>query len=116
MAYNSFDLPIFQKTYDTYKLIHHYRKDIPKIDRYTLWQKLEDACLQVLEGLLEANTQLGDMKVRSLKHTSQKVDLMRMFVRLAQETKCIDQKKYLALQALLDEIGRMLGGWIKNTR
>jgi len=32
------------------------------------------------------------------------------------EVKTIDNKKYATLQELVDEIGRMLGGWIKSTK
>jgi four helix bundle protein len=116
MAYNHFDIPIFQKTYDLYKLIHKFRNDIPKMDRYTVWQKAEETCLAIIENLLQANQTNGNEKVILLTKTSNKVDLLRVFIRLSHETKIIDEKKYLQLQSYLDEIGRMLGGWIKNTR
>jgi hypothetical protein len=32
------------------------------------------------------------------------------------DIKAIDAKKYIIIEANLDEIGRMLGGWIKSTR
>jgi hypothetical protein len=32
------------------------------------------------------------------------------------DIKAIDTKKYIIIEANLDEIGRMLGGWIKSTR
>jgi hypothetical protein len=31
------------------------------------------------------------------------------------DTNTIDLKKYVLMQQLIDEIGRMLGGWIKST-
>ena len=42
--------------------------------------------------------------------------MLRVFLRLAHDTKTIDQKKHIALQAITDEIGRMLGGWLKSLR
>jgi hypothetical protein len=41
---------------------------------------------------------------------------LRIFIRLMKDTKGIDNKKYLAVQAQTDEIGRMLGGWIRSTK
>jgi putative aminopeptidase FrvX len=32
------------------------------------------------------------------------------------DVKAIDSKKYVLIEAHLDEIGRMLGGWIKSTK
>ncbi|HAH04235.1 TPA: diversity-generating retroelement protein bAvd family protein, partial [Candidatus Komeilibacteria bacterium] len=31
-------------------------------------------------------------------------------------TQAIDSKKYVALESIVDEIGRMLGGWIRSTK
>lgn len=31
------------------------------------------------------------------------------------ENKSLDMKKYTLLQGIIDEIGRMLGGWIKSS-
>ena len=45
-----------------------------------------------------------------------KIDVLRVLIRLAKEIKALDNKKYLISQECLDEIGRMLGGWIKSTK
>jgi hypothetical protein len=41
---------------------------------------------------------------------------MRRFDKLSSDAKASSQKKYIALQEALDEIGRMLGGWIKSVK
>lgn len=116
MAYNHFDIPIFQKTYDFYKLIHSYGGDMPKMERYTIWQKIMNICVEMIEDLLTVNYLNGTEKLTLLNKISVKVDLLRVFIRLAHETKAINDKRYMALQEVLDEIGRMLGGWIKNAK
>jgi len=47
---------------------------------------------------------------------SSSVDMLRVFIRLASDTKIIDKKLYLSLQEQIDEIGRMLGGWLKTLK
>lgn len=47
---------------------------------------------------------------------SSSVDMLRIFIRLAADTKVIDKKLYLSLQEQIDEIGRMLGGWLKTLK
>ena len=47
---------------------------------------------------------------------SSSVDMLRIFIRLAADTKVIDKKCYLNLQEQIDEIGRMLGGWLKTLK
>jgi len=36
--------------------------------------------------------------------------------RLAADSRVIDKKFYLSLQEQIDEIGRMLGGWLKTLK
>jgi len=57
-----------------------------------------------------------EKKLPILERASLKLNLFRIFVRLAKEVKAIDGKKYILLQENTDEIGRMLGGWIKSVR
>jgi hypothetical protein len=36
-------------------------------------------------------------------------------IRTAYHAKAFDQKQYIQLESRLDEIGRMVGGWLKNS-
>mgnify|MGYP001569035570 CR=1 FL=1 len=113
---NEFDTPIFKKTYDLYKNFCGFRTTIPKQDRYTICQKCEDTILEVLEGILLASQTGKAEKLPILERTSVKLNFLRVFIRLMKDTKAIDNNKYTLLQGHIDEIGRMLGGWIKSTR
>lgn len=113
---NDFDIPIFKKTYDLYRTFYGYRASIPKQDRYTIWQKCEELLLQVLEGILFASQTPKAEKLPYLERTSVKLNFLRVFIRLMKDVKAIDTKKYIATEASLDEIGRMLGGWIRSTK
>ena len=70
----------------------------------------------MIKDLLTVNHLSGTEKLSLLNKISVKVDLLRVFIRLAHETKAINSKRYISLQEILDEIGRMLGGWIKNVK
>lgn len=111
---NNLDIPIFRKTYDAYKLLYGYRLDVPRLDRYTIWQKSENLLLDVLEDILKASQTPKSEKLPILEHASVQLNLLRVFLRLAKDVKALDMKKYVAIEACLDEIGRMLGGWIKS--
>ncbi|MFZ1626507.1 MAG: diversity-generating retroelement protein Avd [Candidatus Moraniibacteriota bacterium] len=110
------DIPIFKKTYDLYKEFYSFRLTIPKQDRYALWQKCETTLLDTLEAILLASQLSKKEKLPALEQASLKLNLFRVFVRLSKEVKAIDTKKYIALQEKTDEIGRMLGGWIRSSR
>jgi hypothetical protein len=113
---NEFDIPIFKKTYDLYKTFYGYRAFIPKQDRYTVWQRCESIILDILEGILLTSQTYKAEKLPVLEKTSLKLNFLRVFLRLMKEVKTIDNKKYTVLEELVDEIGRMIGGWIKSIK
>jgi len=113
---NELDIPIFKKSYDLYKDFYTLRLSVPKQDRYTLWQKCENLLIEVLEGILFASQQSKLDKLPTLEKTSVKLNFLRVCIRLMKDIKAIDTKKYVIIEANLDEIGRMLGGWIKSTK
>ena len=53
---------------------------------------------------------------RPLERTSVKLNFLKVCVRLLKDIKAINSKTYIVLEAELDEIGKMLGGWIKSTK
>ena len=113
---DDFDIPIFKRTYDLYKTFYGYRGLIPKQDRYTVWQRSEDTILGLLREILLASRRYKSEKVPLLEEASTDLNLLRVYLRLMKEVKTIDNKKYVALESSVDEIGRMLGGWMKSSR
>lgn len=110
------DIPLFHKVYELYQLLHSYHHRIPKLDRYVLWQRCEDTTLDILEALIDTSHYAGEERVNRLRHLSNKLDLLKALIRLAQDTRCITPSQYLALQTIIQEIGKMVGGWMKQVR
>lgn len=72
--------------------------------------------INTLELLLEASSVPPEEKLTPIKQASVKFDALKIFLRMAKEFKLLDNKKYVELQKYLQEIGRMLGGWIRSFR
>lgn len=111
-----FDIPIIHKTYELFRELHELQKTIPKMERFTLWQSCESTTLQILEGLIRVGYMPQEARVGQLMSVGINIDMLRIFLRLSVDIKAVTQKKSLPLQERLDEIGRMLGGWIKSSR
>ena len=93
-----------------------FELDFPKKDRYTLGQRCEEHILQVLEGvMLAAQTGRAD-KLPILESVSNKLDILKVFIRLANDLDVLSDNRYILCQNHIQEIGKMLGGWIKSTR
>jgi hypothetical protein len=69
---------------------------------------------QLLEQLISTSHLQGMERVQILHAISYNVDLLKVLIRLAQETSTITPRQYLALQTHLQEIGKMVGGWLKS--
>lgn len=115
MVDSHLDIPIFQKTYDLYKIFYQYLTNFPKKDRYTLGQRVENAILDLLEAITHAGQLSKTEKLPILKTASIKLDQVKILIRLCKDLKILDNKKYLLIESELQEIGKMLGGWIKST-
>ncbi|TSC91867.1 MAG: Uncharacterized protein CEN92_173 [Candidatus Berkelbacteria bacterium Licking1014_96] len=111
-----FDIPIFKRAYELYKFLHSIRNGVSKQDRYTIFLRCENTTLKVIEGILEASQLSKIEKLPVLKKTSLKLNFLRFFIRLLKDVKSIDLKQYAQIEERIDEIGRMLGGWIRATR
>ena len=108
------EAPILKFTVDLYKEFYQYLKIFPKKDQYMLGKRCEEHILFFMESILLA---VGLDKVRKLKileEASGKFDVLKVLFRMARELKMLDNKKYLSLEAKVQEIGRMLGGWMKS--
>ncbi len=111
---NDADIPILKKSYDLYRAFCECRRLVPKAERHTIYERCEHAILDMVEYLLEAGYGKGSDKMAILERASAKLNLTRFLLRLMKETRSLDAKKYVALQEYADEIGRMLGGWIRS--
>jgi hypothetical protein len=111
---NNNDVPILRKIHELYKTFHEYRKLVPKQERFSIYERTENIIIDILEFVLEASYVSKDRKINLLEKTSVKLNITRFFIRLMKENGSLDIKKYTKLQEVIDEIGRMLGGWIRS--
>jgi hypothetical protein len=112
---NDTEIPLLKKSYDLYKTFHEYRKAVPKHDRHTIYERSERLILDMIEAFFQAGYSRRDDKTVMLERASVKLNTLRLLIRLMKDTKTLDTKKYVLLQEMIDEIGRMLGGWIRST-
>jgi len=105
------DIPIFAKIYDFYKELSETITFFPKHKKYTLGQRLDDTTLEIIK-LLSSIPQSND-RISALKKINIELDLLKVLLRLAKDTRALPEKKYLCLSSSLHEAGKMTGGWIR---
>ena len=55
-------------------------------------------------------------KSACLKKASDKLDILKFFLKIMWEIKALPDKKFLMFSETLSETGKMLGGWIKKAQ
>ncbi len=105
------NLTIFEKTYELILWIYPTVNKFPKSQRFVLGQRIENTILKILEGIIEANQEKN--KRPCLKIVSRELDKLRILIRIAKDLKFINIRQYGFVADKINEIGKMLGGWMK---
>ena len=108
------EIPIVQKLYEFYRELHTAILIFPKVDKHTLGLTLQSKTLQLIELIFLASRKVGSAKKGELEAANSVLDLLKLLVRLSCETKDINERKYIILQSHLQEVGKMLGGWLRS--
>lgn len=84
----------------------------PRSVRFTLQQRIDNAALEVLEGILAARYRRDRMVY--LDRVSLGIDKLQVLLRIAHALGHFDHRGYEHAARQLDEAGRMAGGWLKH--
>jgi hypothetical protein len=104
-------IPVVLKLKDIYGVWQQYLPNFPKANRFTLGSKIDDIFLNAIEYCFLASYSRDSEKLTLVDRSISRVDLLKLMLQLAWETKTLDNKKYIHITGLLSETGRMLGGW-----
>ena len=104
--------PIFVKTYDLMIWLTPVLTGFPKDQRFRLAARLENSLFHFYEIILLAGR---TRQPRSLLFDADlELEKLRFLLRLAQDIHCIPFKKYEYASRLVNEVGKLLGGWLKT--
>ncbi|MGH7477757.1 MAG: four helix bundle protein [Longimicrobiales bacterium] len=106
--------PIIVSTYDLCAELYVHVNRFPRAQRTLLGRMILDEALRMLAALTVAN-RLADRR-GSLAEASGHLDALRIALRLAKRLAFLPNRGYVGLSGSIDEVGRMLGGWLKHER
>ena len=86
----------------------------PRTQKFLLGDRLQTTALDMLEGLIEA-TYTRDAGV-ILRRVNLLLEKLRVLGRLAKDLQYLDLRRYEFAARAVDEIGRLVGGWMKAGR
>jgi hypothetical protein len=109
--------PLFQAVYRLYVAWHIRCETIPKKDRFTIGQKTESLLLETLTLVVTAyHTKEPIRKKEILSQANISLECAKITIRLAKDVKALEQRWYVEYESRLQEIGKQLGGWMRQTQ
>ena len=108
------NLSILERLISVYKLWHEFVQHFPKKFKYTLGNKIDFLFIETLDFIFTASHIARDQKLPIIQKASTKLDLLKFFLQISWELKALDNRHYILLSEPLNEIGRMMGGWIRQ--
>ena len=87
---------------------------LPKSHRFTFGERVDRLTLDCLELTIEAVYAAPEQKVAPLRRVNLNLEKLRVLWRLMCDRRWISQQQLFFVSQKLDELGRMIGGWIKQ--
>src|SRR3989344_789175 len=107
------NIPLAHKVCEFYKKIYLISPKIPKKDRFGIYLKIENICLEIINSIITAALELRENKLVILNSARIKIEVLKRLIRITYELNVIESKKYINLESDLQEISKMTNGWIK---
>lgn len=108
------DLKIRLKCEDMIKYGYIALRQFPKSEKFTLSAEIKNTMWRLLRLIITCNKRY--YKKTTIQDLDGELDLLRSQVRMAQELGFLPFNKYEVWSRHLDEIGRMIGGWLKSLK
>ena len=106
------ELIAITKAYDLVRETTRRVNGLPRAYKFVLGDRLLANAYDVLECLVEAK--YARQKTALLDRANVTLEKMRFQYRLAHDEKLINTRQYESAVRLVDEVGRLVGGWRKS--
>ena len=106
--------PALEKAYQFVLWLIPTVEKFPRAQRFLLGDRMQSAALDVLEGLVEATYSREVEGI--LRRVNLLLEKLRFMARLAKDLHYLDLRRYEFVARSIDEIGRLVGGWMKASR
>jgi len=104
------------KIYDLLLYLIPQLEKFPRSQKFLLADRIETKVLDIQENLIEAYYTTAQQKLPVLQRTNLRLEQLRYLIRLSHDLKFFTHDRYGLLSEKINEIGKMVGGWIKSLK
>ena len=109
---NENELAVISKAFDLAREMTQRTRKLPRDLKFVLGDRILSTTFDVFDALLEAKYTRG--KKPLLERANLLLERLRFQIRLCLEEKLISVRQYEYIAGMINEVGRMTGGWIKS--
>jgi hypothetical protein len=110
------EMVILTRTHDLLSWLLPRTERFPKVQRFVMTKRLQDAALDFQEALFMANAHSGRTRLGHLQDADAHLNKLRLYLRLALQWGWLTSGQYEHVSRMVAEIGRLLGGWLRATQ
>ena len=106
------ELPVYKASYDLLLAIFEFTKNFNKDYKYTVGESLKKETTELLTLIYRANSRKD--KVGVLQEARERIEVIRLFIRLMKDMKQISLKKFVEVNKSVENVSKQLTGWQKS--
>lgn len=104
--------PLFVLWYDFTRWLLNKTEKFPKKVRFTFSSKIDNLCLDIIEGIIEARYSRNKLDI--LRRIDLDMEKLRVLLRICHDLAYLDHKGYEFAAREINRAGKMVGGWRKQ--
>lgn len=108
------DMVLFVRLFDLLAWLVPRTESFPRPFRHSVTQRLLDAALDCQDAALAAQAGRGAQRRQHLLDADAALARLRLYLRLAHHWRWLNDGQYEHATRMVAEIGRLLGGWIRQ--
>jgi predicted metal-dependent hydrolase len=108
------DMVIFTRVFDLLEWLVPKGERFPRAYRHSVTARLLAAALDLPEQLYVAQSRRGQRRLQALADADASLNKLRLYLRLAHRWQWLSDGQYQHVSRMVAEIGRLLGGWIRQ--
>jgi len=100
------------KLYDVIAWLLVRVEKFPRSQKFTLGDRIVNIALDILDTLIEAT--YTRKRLPLLQKANVQLEKLRFLIRLCHDFKLLSAKQYAYISHEINEVGKLVGGWIKS--
>ena len=108
--------PLFARTYDLLLWLIPQLQKFPRVHRFGVAERIQRLALDFQDTIVAAGKSKREYRFEKLSEADIYLEQLRVWMRFARDNKLITVRQYEHAARSMNEVGRLLGAWLKQSR